>query len=60
MGRFSAPGIASKTKSWSGSAFSRNHEPFQRNETDPEWDMKSLGSIRRDFAPWNDPSAKPY
>jgi putrescine transport system ATP-binding protein len=22
--------------------------------------MKSLGSIRRDFAPWNDPSAKPY
>ena len=22
--------------------------------------MKSLGSIRRAFAPWNDPSAKPY
>lgn len=22
--------------------------------------MKSLGSIRRDFAPWNDPNAKPY
>ncbi len=22
--------------------------------------MKSLGSIRRDFAPWKDPSAKPY
>jgi len=22
--------------------------------------MKSLGSIRRDFAPWNDPDAKPY
>ncbi len=22
--------------------------------------MKSLGSIRREFAPWNDPSAKPY
>jgi len=22
--------------------------------------MKSLGSIRRDFAPWNDPAAKPY
>ena len=22
--------------------------------------MKSLGSIRRDFAPWNDPKAKPY
>jgi putrescine transport system ATP-binding protein len=22
--------------------------------------MKSLGSIRRSFAPWNDPSAKPY
>ncbi|TPK43863.1 ABC transporter ATP-binding protein [Mesorhizobium sp. B2-5-4] len=22
--------------------------------------MKSLGSIRRDFAPWNDPRAKPY
>ncbi|MBA3448552.1 MAG: ABC transporter ATP-binding protein [Pseudaminobacter sp.] len=22
--------------------------------------MKSLGSIRRDFAPWNDPGAKPY
>jgi putrescine transport system ATP-binding protein len=25
-----------------------------------ERDMKSLGSIRRDFAPWNDPKAKPY
>ena len=23
-------------------------------------DMSSLGSIRRSFAPWNDPSAKPY
>ena len=23
-------------------------------------DMKSLGNIRRDFAPWNDPAAKPY
>ncbi len=22
--------------------------------------MKSLGNIRRDFAPWNDPAAKPY
>ena len=22
--------------------------------------MASLGSIRRDFAPWNDPAAKPY
>ena len=22
--------------------------------------MKSLGSIRRSFAPWADPSAKPY
>ncbi len=22
--------------------------------------MKSLGSIRRDFAPWNDPGARPY
>ena len=22
--------------------------------------MKSLGSIRRSFAPWNDPEAKPY
>ncbi|HHZ07638.1 MAG TPA: ABC transporter ATP-binding protein [Rhizobiales bacterium] len=22
--------------------------------------MQSLGSIRRDFAPWNDPAAKPY
>ena len=22
--------------------------------------MKSLGSIRRAFAPWNDTSAKPY
>jgi len=22
--------------------------------------MKSLGSIRRDFAPWNDPQARPY
>ena len=22
--------------------------------------MTSLGSIRRDFAPWNDPTAKPY
>ena len=22
--------------------------------------MKSLGSIRRSFAPWNDPGAKPY
>lgn len=22
--------------------------------------MKSLGSIRRKFAPWNDPDAKPY
>jgi putrescine transport system ATP-binding protein len=25
-----------------------------------EWNMKSLGSIRRDFAPWADPGAKPY
>ena len=22
--------------------------------------MKSLGSIRRDFAPWSDPTARPY
>ena len=22
--------------------------------------MKSLGSIRRSFAPWNDPQARPY
>jgi putrescine transport system ATP-binding protein len=28
--------------------------------TKPEQNMKSLGSIRRDFAPWADPNAKPY
>jgi putrescine transport system ATP-binding protein len=33
---------------------------FGRGAVDEGRQVKSLGSIRRSFAPWNDPGAKPY
>ncbi len=39
---------------------SGKHSRANRSQASTERNMKSLGSIRRDFAPWSDPNARPY